>query len=368
MIRVCLVFVLGIFPMLAWADCLSLSSSTAKAIARQISTKVRSMGANSQQPLTLPTLLLKTVDHFDPTDTSALSGGTARDRDELAAVGCIDSKQAIRSIMVAAENEKLPLAFVSPDTDAYAKEAADRINRIGYDAIDEKTVSDLKVRKINYVVVLGGSVLAIKKKCSFMFRFNADVEIHSLESLQVVAMSYKGYLSDGNSGNIDLMVMDGNYLEIIPDASNRRLILRSKIDRPICLGNVAIHVDYQNWSQNIGCISGYGEASIRPTSALSPNYWANSGNVDITPDDSCGDITADNIPINAVFGQLQNSSMPPLSRFPSGTLISGCSCKPMAPAGYVNLAQCTSRQAFNDYSCPFISCAPGNVVYTTRCL
>lgn len=269
---------LVLLPTMAWADCLDLSEEGAKTLAGVISTKISELEHASSKPLAKPTLSLKLVGHFDSTDTSALSDGNDLERRGLAEAGCINRDKLVRSIMIGSQSSGDSLAFVSDETDTLVQQALNRINIIGFGGMDQSTASQLLARNINYVVVIGGRSRAVKYYCTFNFFFDADVDIHSVGTRQIVPVSVKALpFSPSSPPRSSYSQEDMGYLSFsVQGTYPQQIVMKSKSKTPICFGEVTVKLDYVPvnydewyvWKEDVSCILPGGKKGLQPPHAI----------------------------------------------------------------------------------------------------
>jgi hypothetical protein len=350
--RVFLLLIALCAPVLSGAQCLQLSGYGADTLAKAIAAKVAALEAKVPAPKARPTLMFVTTKFRDP-DVSAAGRESAGVRQALKDAGCFDGDRVTRSVMRYTDTNKL--AFISSETDPLIKKLHERINAVGYANIDPATVSELKVRDVNYVVVVSGRTKAIREKCAFRFKLAADFDVHSVGTREVMVG-----ISEVNT-NADL---PDKYLEFVQDVDARRIVIKSKAPTPICLGTVDFTSQSNSWQQQVGCILPNGQAVLkRPANPSS--RWKYREDISVSPDNSCDSFTAERMQLSAIFGETNSDPGPTNTGLPQGAVLRQCGC--WGPGGPYPFpaAQCASGMAVNLQCAGF--CPAGGSPYGTQC-
>ena len=324
------------------ADCYRASAPGNESIARTISKKVIELESKRPDPKLRPTIVLQIADKLDDAD---VGGADQKLAAALIKSACLNKDRVLRDVRVKAGETNLPLAFASVVTDKFAQEALDRVSKIGYNSMDSETANVIRARDINYVVVLGGTLRSKAHLCTFDFEWHVSIDIHSVATREVATVAMQLGRLDPRSGT--------TYLKLIAQTSSpKRLRLLSTGAATACLGTVEIEAASSNhrqtatWTQEVGCIDPGQEKFIRPPIKADGNGWATSGEVTITPKDTCDKFSIDDFPIADVFSL--NNAVPPSDNQGYAT-------------GYSTVCGCYGPAAFNQ-PYPSQSCASGRAV------
>lgn len=356
-----------VFPQTGVCDCLRLSPGGAKELADSIQRKVRYIESNRPNPIARPTLLLKPVQEFGRPDATVVEGGSSI-RSDAERRGCVDGVQVVRGIMNASQQNDYPIAFVSHATDDAVRDVLDRINRIGYGNMDAGTVSVLRARDVNYVVVIGGQSKAVRSKCTYAFRLAAEFDIHSVGTREFVAASSEARLvPDSPDRYLEIRAHEGS------NGAAGRIELRSRSPFPVCIGEAEISANQytMKWKQDVGCMPGQGSLTIRPPDSREKAYLPATGSITIEPTDNCDTFELEDVPLRRVMGLPAGSPSPTIpgpgsQGFPAGYILQGCGCW-----GYAQFYtpfpwnQCASGAAVH-LPCP-VPCSAGGQSYGTQC-
>src|SRR5579862_4708660 len=268
-------------------DCLRVetrSDAGVKKLADAIYQRIASLQKLQRETPARPTILLKTVQFDEPEVSGVPSTSVAS---ALRRIACIDGKDLQRAVIGVLGNN-YDVGFVSDSTDPLIAEWADRVNRVGYGRIDEKSVSRDKVKAINYFVVVGGRAVVQPESCSFAFTLDLKFDVHAMgpRTVQVGEASVKP--SSGPR-------YDSDYLEIAYESGTQdslgAIILRTN-KWPACLGNSKIEVSAKGsnsvgWNENVGCI-GPNQTKRIAARAIPGIYRNQVGTIELTGASVCG--------------------------------------------------------------------------------
>jgi hypothetical protein len=252
------------------------------------------------------------------------------------------------------------VSFASKATEEAVKEWIDRVNKIGYGNMDSRTISELKARDVNYVVVVGGRNIVTEDKCTFKYGFEASFDVHSIGTRE--------FVSDRQFVKL-LPAPRDKYLNLSIDYEQKKIVLRTQ-DFPVCLGDVKANATslssnaYLEWSQTAGCIRANSSKTLNvPTSGVYAIRGIREGYIDLDPTNSCDSFSVDNVSFRDLFFSGGSGGG---SGLPQGAEVRGCGCWGPAMLGSQVSAQGCASGAATIVGCNAF--CGGGVAYAVLCL